>query len=80
MQWIPQAIIASGMAQERPEWLDEWRSMPTMGAVVNEQLYFIPPDLLQRHSPRILDGADMMCKYIKNTRQIQARLPKKQES
>lgn len=66
----PEIIVASGMALERPEWLDEWRLMPTMKAVANEQLYFIPPDLLQRHSPRIIKGAKMMCEYIQKARDL----------
>ena len=69
----PEVIVASGMAMERPEWLDEWRAMPTMQAVAKEQLYFIPPDILQRHSPRILDGAEMMCQYIQQAREVQGK-------
>ncbi|PCH59157.1 MAG: cobalamin-binding protein [SAR86 cluster bacterium] len=66
----PQVIIASGMAQERPEWLDEWLEWPQLKSVVHQQLYFIPPDIIQRHSPRILQGASMMCDQIDRARQV----------
>ncbi len=64
----PDAIIASGMAAQQPEWLDQWRKWPQLAAVKNRQLYFIPPDLIQRHTPRVLEGAEMMCKQLEQTR------------
>jgi len=60
----PEAIIVSGMGEERPEWLDDWRNWPSIAAVGHNQLYFIPPDILQRHTPRILDGAEQMCRFL----------------
>lgn len=60
----PQVVIASGMGEARPEWLDEWRKWPSIKAVEAGQLYFVPPDLLQRHTLRIMDGAEQVCKYL----------------
>jgi iron complex transport system substrate-binding protein len=65
----PEVIIASGMDEARPEWLDEWRRWPRMKAVQAGHLYFVPPDLLQRHSPRILDGAEQLCRLVDRARQ-----------
>ena len=65
----PQVIIASGMGAARPEWLDEWRPWTSMTAVKNGQLYFIPPDLLQRHTPRIIEGARMLCEQLAEARE-----------
>lgn len=65
----PQVIIASGMGEEHPEWLDDWRRWPGMKAVKGNHLYFIPPDLLQRNTLRILDGAERMCASIEQARQ-----------
>ncbi|PCJ90185.1 MAG: cobalamin-binding protein [Porticoccaceae bacterium] len=64
----PQVIIASGMDQARPEWLDDWRDWTSIDAVHNEQLYFIPPELLQRHTPRIIQGAEQMCTFLAQAR------------
>lgn len=64
----PEAIVASGMAEERPEWLDDWRRYPLLRAVQRDNLFFIPPDLLQRHTPRLLDGAEQLCRALETAR------------
>lgn len=66
----PQVIIASGMDKARPEWLDDWRSWRTMTAVANNQLYFVPPDVLQRHTPRIMEGAAAICEHLEAARTV----------
>ncbi|MDP1929888.1 MAG: cobalamin-binding protein [Gammaproteobacteria bacterium] len=68
LQRNPQVIIASGMDISRPEWLDEWLRWPQLQAVANGDLYFIPPDLVQRHSLRVLSGAEQMCNHIGKVR------------
>lgn len=65
----PQVIIASGMDKARPEWLDDWRGWTAMQAVANQQLYFVPPDILQRHTPRIIEGAKILCEHLELARQ-----------
>ncbi|RLA55039.1 MAG: cobalamin-binding protein [Gammaproteobacteria bacterium] len=65
----PQVIIASGMDQARPQWLDAWRQWDSMQAVQNKQLYFVPPDLLQRHTPRIIQGAEILCRQLQQARE-----------
>jgi iron complex transport system substrate-binding protein len=64
----PEAIVASGMGDSRPEWLDDWRRWITLAAVTGDNLYFIPPDLIQRHTPRILDGAEKLCTHLETVR------------
>ena len=66
----PHVIVASGMDQERPEWLDRWRDWPTLTAVANDKLFSIPPDLLQRHTPRALQGAQQLCESIDSARNL----------
>lgn len=66
----PQVIVASGMGEAKPEWLDEWLDWPQLQAVKNQQLYFVPPDLLQRHTPRILQGAEILCKQLDSARKV----------
>lgn len=65
----PDAIVASGMDRERPEWLDHWRRWPQLKAVHRDNLFFIPPDLLQRHTPRLLDGTERLCTALEQARQ-----------
>ena len=69
----PQAIVASGMGDSRPEWLDSWRRWTALPAVARDNLFFIPPELLQRHTPRILDGATRLCEQLEQARAKAAR-------
>ena len=69
----PEAIIASGMDEARPEWLDDWRRWTSMTAVARDNLYFVPPELIQRHTPRLLDGAEQLCRHLETAR---SRRPK----
>lgn len=64
----PEVIIASGMGEARPDWLDGWNAWPSLQAVKKGHLYFIPPDLIQRHTPRILQGAQLMCEQLEKAR------------
>ncbi|MDR0735294.1 MAG: cobalamin-binding protein [Zoogloeaceae bacterium] len=64
----PQAIIAAGMDEARPEWLDDWRRWPRLEAARRGNLFHIPPDLIQRHTPRLLDGAEILCRQIETAR------------
>jgi iron complex transport system substrate-binding protein len=64
----PEVIVASGMADSRPEWLDAWRRWRSLPAVARDNLYFIPPERLQRNTPRVLDGAAQMCEQLEQAR------------
>lgn len=64
----PDVIIASGMGEEKPEWLDDWRKYPTLTAVKNGDLYFVPPDIIQRHTVRMLEGAEKVCLALARAR------------
>jgi iron complex transport system substrate-binding protein len=64
----PEVIVASGMGEARPEWLDDWRQWTKLQAVSRGNLFFIPPDQIQRHTPRILDGAERLCGQLEEAR------------
>ena len=68
LQADPEVIIASGADDSRPPWLQEWYQWPSLQAVTSNHIFFIPPDLIQRHTPRILEGARMMCEFIDTAR------------
>jgi iron complex transport system substrate-binding protein len=69
----PMVIVASGAGASRPAWLDAWRRWRTLPAVAHDNLYVIAPDLLQRHTPRILDGATLLCEQLEQARQKAGR-------
>lgn len=64
----PEAIVASGMDEGRPEWLDDWRQWKTLAAVKRDNLYFIPPALIQRPTPRLVEGAERLCAHLETAR------------
>ncbi|MDP1610230.1 MAG: cobalamin-binding protein [Sulfuritalea sp.] len=65
----PEAIVASGMGEERPEWLDDWRRWTQLTAVARGNLFFIQPGLIQRHTPRLLEGTEQLCGHLETVRQ-----------
>ena len=69
----PETIVASGMGDARPEWLDEWRRWPSLTAVARDNLFFVHPDHLQRHTPRILDGIERLCQHLETARSRRPR-------
>jgi len=69
----PQVIVVSGMGKDRPEWLDEWMAWPGLTVNDNGQLHYIPPDLLQRNSPRLIQGAQLLCDILSKARAVYFR-------
>jgi len=63
----PEAIVASGSNDAQPRWLEMWR-LPGLAAADRGQLYAIPADLIQRHTPRILEGAERLCGFLEAAR------------
>lgn len=57
-------IIVGGLQKHHTQWLADWRKWSDLPAVRNNHLYNVNPDLLQRHTLRIIDGAEIMCKKI----------------
>ncbi len=68
LQADPEVIVASGMAAQRPPWLDDWKRWPRLRAAKNDQLHFIPADWINRASPRLLQGAERLCGILDGAR------------
>jgi iron complex transport system substrate-binding protein len=69
----PEVIVASGTDGARPPWLDDWNAFPAMAAVRGANLYAVRPELLQRHTPRLLDGAEQLCGIFEAVRAKRGR-------
>ncbi len=65
----PDTIVASGMSQTRPVWLDEWLAYPSLQAVKNNALFFVDADYLQRPTARVVTGAESLCHKLDSVRQ-----------
>jgi iron complex transport system substrate-binding protein len=64
----PEAIVASGMDAARPEWLEDWRRWASLAAVKRDNLFFVPPDIIQRPTPRLVEGAERLCAHLETAR------------
>ena len=64
----PDVIVASGMSEARPEWLDNWLDYPSLAAVKNNALFFVDPDHIQRPTARVLLGARELCEKLNTVR------------
>ena len=69
----PEVIVASSPEGGRPAWLDDWKAFPGLAAVRHGNLYAIRPELLQRHTPRLLDGAEELCRILEEVRAKRVR-------
>ncbi len=65
----PEVIVAGGMAEDDPGWLDDWRKYSNLVAVSYNNLYFVPPSTLQRPSPRLLEGITLLCSHLDAARE-----------
>ncbi|WP_246131603.1 cobalamin-binding protein [Pistricoccus aurantiacus] len=64
----PQAIITGGMGESDSHWLAEWRAFNQLPAVRNDNLFLVDPDLVQRPTPRLLEGTRVMCERLDRAR------------
>lgn len=64
----PEAIIAGGTEAVWRDWLARWRAWPRLRAVQRDNLFFIPVDIVHRHGPRILQGAEAICMALEQAR------------
>lgn len=67
----PQAIVIGGMGEQHAEWIERWQRWQQMPAVAHQHLFMIQPDHLQRHTVRILQGAETLCRQLEQARSDQ---------
>lgn len=68
IKYNPDMIIAAGMGGVHTDWIEKWKKWPEITAVRLNNLYTINPDLLHRHTPRMLIAAEEICKYADQAR------------
>lgn len=64
----PQMIISGGSARMQAQNLSAWQAWPQLPAVSARNLFYIDADLMQRHTPRILEGAELLCQQADQAR------------
>jgi len=63
----PQLVLGGGSANGESDFAARWRQMP-LAALRGIPARYIPPDSIQRQSPRILDGIRAICVFIDGAR------------
>ena len=70
----PQVIIGSdprgNTPETRQEMFDYWKQWPNLQAVQQQQLFSVTSNLIARPTPRVLEGAEMICKQLQEFRQL----------
>ena len=64
----PQVIIGGSVVEANPDWKKDWDKWPQIRAVKEQQIFYINPDYLQRQTPRILEGAELLCEKLESVR------------
>lgn len=69
----PEAILAGGMGEENRHWLTHWAQYDELTATRRDNLFFVPPSLIQRPTPRMLEGSRLFCDKLDKARARQTR-------
>lgn len=64
----PEVIIGSEEAGARNDALEAWRRWPRLSASKRGNIFQMPPDIMVRHAPRILDAAQIVCDRLEQAR------------
>lgn len=65
----PDAIVTGGHAKERKGWIKKWQAIKSIKAVEYNNLFQIPPDILQRPTSRLYQGTQLLCQALERARQ-----------
>jgi iron complex transport system substrate-binding protein len=57
----PDVILIGAQGAEGERQAARWRRFPTLGAVRERHIYLVDPTLLNRMTPRIIEGIDAVC-------------------
>lgn len=69
IQKNPELILGS----HRSDFQQRWYKWPQLRASEHHAIYNIPADIVQRPGPRLVLGAQLICKYIDQARKCQGR-------
>ncbi|MBA2690858.1 MAG: cobalamin-binding protein [Burkholderiales bacterium] len=64
----PEAIVGGASNEDRGALARNWQRFPYLKAVRNGHIFYLHPDLIQRQTPRILDGVEQLCAALESTR------------
>ncbi len=69
----PEAIAGMSAEAGQAGNLDQWKRWPRLQAVARGNLFVIDSDIISRNTPRILEGAEQLCKHLAAARARRGR-------
>jgi iron complex transport system substrate-binding protein len=64
----PAVVIGGGSATMPAEFAAQWRRHANFAQLAGVSAFYVHPDLIQRQTPRILDGARVVCEDLEKVR------------
>ena len=64
----PDLIMSSGEQGANPLWAQRWLKWPKLTAVKKQQIVTLPPDILIRMGPRLVEGVEQLCLAVAKAR------------
>ena len=64
----PEIVLMTGKPADADAGFESWRRLPHFRATAAGNLVLLRTDALSRHSPRILDGAELLCAALDHVR------------
>jgi len=64
----PEVVLVSGSLSNENDVLASWRARKALSAARTGQVYTVPADLVVRHGPRLLEGAQIVCRLLDKAR------------
>ncbi len=68
-------VLVAGRLDDGDDPLASWRAWPRLAAVRDGALFYLPADLINRATPRLLDAVEMACDLIEGYRNRQTETP-----
>lgn len=68
VQANPQVIIGTHDGSGKPAWFTDWLGLDALDAVRNNNIFYLHPDIISRHTTRILLGAEKICQFLDQAR------------
>ncbi|WP_240470557.1 cobalamin-binding protein [Halomonas halocynthiae] len=65
----PDVIITGGKDASDTAWHSNWLRFPQLSAVRHDNLFVVDPDLVQRATPRLLEGTRELCQRLDDARE-----------
>jgi iron complex transport system substrate-binding protein len=60
----PDVIMTGSLHKSADDALGHWKKWPSMNAVKHKNLFVVNPDIVTRHTARILQGAESVCEKL----------------